>query len=466
MKRYSYKTKKLYESVQVYGMELVKYDADGNNIDEMKSVKTFDTVEDAFEEAYRDITEYAKDNGIDQHDITWERDENSVTFELPDGEQWVYTLNVSTKDVELERMDNVQSRSAIIDDVTDVDESVDNHLSKRNKMFESVANDNWILVKIQKAGSKDTFIVSHSVSEAIRTFIRMHKGEYIDKNDVLNKCEVSKVETFYSLWDYLPDDSDYNDKLYVVGAYSDVDKEEIYIMAKTGSDALEKIKNLFPDEKLRLGAPEEVGGYGGYDVFIDRGTNESVAERFSRLRQMFESDNLNEKDDDDDENVEGSSEDPDAKETGEPDDNNDEKDDDNDNNNDNEEDSDEDQDMKAVIITVKKGDEDKCKDELVDAGIAEDDIEILEAGEDDENVDIRIDVNSVMELKDYLEKKGIDLEKEIGGEIVTDDEEGEGDEEGDEDKDGEGEGEGDEEDFDFDNLGDIFGAGEDEGEEK
>ena len=294
----------------------------------------------------------------------------------------------------------------------------------------------------------------------------MHKGEYIDKNDVLNKCEVSKVETFYSLWDYLPDDSDYNDKLYVVSVYSDVDKEEIYIMAKTGSDAIEKIKNLFPDEKLRLGAPEEVGGYGGYDVFIDRGTNESVAERFSRLRQMFESDNLNEKDDDDDENGEGSSEDPDAKETGEPDDNNDEKDDDNDNNDDNEEDSDEDQDMKAVIITVKKGDEDKCKDELVDAGIAEDDIEILEAGEDDENVDIRIDVNSVMELKDYLEKKGIDLEKEIGGEIVTDDEEGEGDEEGDEDKDGEGEGEGDDEDFDFDNLGDIFGAGEDEGEEK
>ncbi|HAH18072.1 MAG TPA: hypothetical protein DCL29_03575, partial [Eubacterium sp.] len=119
---------------------------------------------------------------------------------------------------------------------------------------------------------------------------------------------------------------------------------------------------------------------------------------------------------------------------------------------------DKDEEMKAVIITVKKGDEDKCKDELIDAGISEDDIEILEADEDADNIDIRIDVNSVMELKDYLSKKGIDLEEEIGGEIVSDEDSEDSDEENDdENKEGD-----DEEEFDFDNLGDIFGAEDEE----
>jgi hypothetical protein len=181
--------------------------------------------------------------------------------------------------------------------------------------------------------------------------------------------------------------------------------------------------------------------------------NESVAERFAKLRKMFESE-----DDADDNNDEGSEDDPDAKEAGEKEDTSDEKSDD-EKSDDDKSDDEEEEEMKAVIITVKKGDEDKCKDELIDAGIAEDDIEILDADDDAENIDIRIDVNSVMELKDYLDKKGIDLEKEIGGEIVSDDEDSDSDdsdenkEDDDENKEG-----GDEEEFDFDNLGDIFGA--------
>jgi hypothetical protein len=65
-----------------------------------------------------------------------------------------------------------------------------------------------------------------------------------------------------------------------------------------------------------------------------------------------------------------------------------------------------------------------------------------------------------MELKDYLAKKGIDLEEEIGGEIVGDDEESEDSEDKENDEEN-AEGEGDE-DFDFDNLGDIFGAEDEE----
>ena len=142
------------------------------------------------------------------------------------------------------------------------------------------------------------------------------------------------------------------------------------------------------------------------------------------------------------------------------DDSDDDTDDDSDNKSDDDysddsDDKDQDEEMKAVIITVKKGDEDKCKDELIDAGVDEDDIEILDSDDDDDNVDIRIDVNSVMELKDYLEKKGIDLEEEIGGEIVSDDDEDDSDD--DENKDGDKE-----EDFDFDDLGDIFGADDEE----
>ena len=95
---------------------------------------------------------------------------------------------------------------------------------------------------------------------------------------------------------------------------------------------------------------------------------------------MFESDCVTEDEDEDKDNgKEGSKEDSKAKEAGE-------KEDDSENGTNDEEDQDED--MKAVIISVKKGDEDKCKDELIDAGISEDDIEILDADEDAENIEM------------------------------------------------------------------------------
>lgn len=179
--------------------------------------------------------------------------------------------------------------------------------------------------------------------------------------------------------------------------------------------------------------------------------NESVSTRFSKLREMFESAGLNEEDEDeksdDDEKKDSGDEKSDDSKEGD-----DEKSDDKKKDSD---DDDEEKEMKAIVITVKKGDEDKCKDELIEAGVADEDIEILDGEEDDENVDIRIDVNSVFELKDYLEKKGIDLEEEIGGEIVDD-----SDDSDDENSDENGE-EGDEEaEFNFDDLGDLFGADE------
>lgn len=125
--------------------------------------------------------------------------------------------------------------------------------------------------------------------------------------------------------------------------------------------------------------------------------------------------------------------------------------------------------MTAIIITVAKDDAEKCKDEMVEAGIPEDGIEILDGEDDDENAKLRVDADHALELKDYLKGKGIDLEEKIGGEIVDDSEEGDDeekkdDEEGSEDedkdkKDKEGEEGGDDFDAEF---GDLFGDGGDE----
>ena len=99
---------------------------------------------------------------------------------------------------------------------------------------------------------------------------------------------------------------------------------------------------------------------------------------------------------------------------------------------------------------------------MVEAGIPEAGIEILDGEEDDENAKIRVDADHALELKDYLSGKGIDLEEKIGGEIVDDSEEGEGeeeekkdDEEGGDDEEKKKDGEGGD-DFD-DEFGDLFG---------
>jgi hypothetical protein len=178
---------------------------------------------------------------------------------------------------------------------------------------------------------------------------------------------------------------------------------------------------------------------------------ESVSARFARLRKMFESDD----DEDSDDNQDNETDD-----NGKDDTNAEDNSDDN-TAEDNEDDNEDDEEMKAVILTVKKGDADKCKDELIDANIPEDDIEIIEGDEDSDNDEVRVDVNSVMELKDYLATKGIDLEEEIGGEIVSDDGEDD-DETSDDNKDEEDDKGEDEEDFNFDDLGDIFGAEEED----
>lgn len=301
MKRYNYKTKKIYESVSVFSLSLDEFDANDELIDSKEFEGTYSTLEDAIADAYYIMSNVEKNDNIDKDDVAHDENGNTVTFTVDGVGTWVFTVESSQNEY------------------------------------------------------------GYSVSDS-------DEDEYYD---------------------------DYSSEV------NDSDSED--------------------------------------------NANESVAERFARLRKMFESD-----DDSDDESDDDSDDDSDD----ETENDNEGSDDTSDENSE----EDEDEEMKAVIITVKKGDEDKCKDELIDAGISEDDIEILEADEDDDNIDIRIDVNAVMELKDYLSKKGIDLEEEIGGEIVSD----EDSEDSDEENDDENKEDDNEEEFDFDNLGDIFGAEDEE----
>lgn len=174
---------------------------------------------------------------------------------------------------------------------------------------------------------------------------------------------------------------------------------------------------------------------------------ESVASRFARYRRMYE--NLNEAEDEDDKN----SDDADAFSFDDIDTSSDNADDSDDKKGDDE--ANEDVPMTAVVITVAKDDAEKCKDEMVDSGIDEDDIEILDSDDDDDTTEIKIDANSVMALKDYLKGKGIDLEEKIGGEIVDDSDED--DDKKDDDKEKGSDSEDDDlGDFTEDDLDDLF----------
>ena len=214
----------------------------------------------------------------------------------------------------------------------------------------------------------------------------------------------------------------------------------------------------FPDDEDDLDdLPEE----GDFDEEMDKIVGESVSSKFAKYRKLYEdaSDVLNEKGEDEDDDFSDIFGDDDSNE---PSDKGDEDSEGKEDKEDKDADSDDTEDvpMTAVLLTVNKEDADKCKDEMIDAGIAEDDIEILDAEDDEDTVKIKIDVNSVHELKDYLSGKGIDLEEKIGGEII-DDEEGEKKDKDDKSKDDKEKKDGDEEDsFDDIDFGDIFGDDE------
>ena len=183
------------------------------------------------------------------------------------------------------------------------------------------------------------------------------------------------------------------------------------------------------------------------DTDDDNVAYESVSDKFAKYRKLYEAE-----DSDDDSSDEAGD--------GEGTENSDEegKDKSKDGDDNSEDEDTEDVPMTAIVLTVKKDDVDKCKEELVDAGIPEDAITEVDTEDDDENGKLKVDADYALELKDYLKGKGIDLEEKIGGEIIDDSaedsEEGKG-EEGDDKSSEEGKGDAA---VDFDSeFGDLFG---------
>ena len=201
-------------------------------------------------------------------------------------------------------------------------------------------------------------------------------------------------------------------------------------------------------------APEtsdESDGEGEGDEGDEGDVYESVSskfgKRFAKYSAIFE-----EEDEDADKKSEESGDD-DGDGEGEGDGNDEEKDKDSEGDSDNDEDV-----MKAVVLTVKHGDGEKLKAELLDSdyGFEDEDIDVIEGEESDDDDDVKVDASKALELKKYLaDKKNIDLEEKIGGEIVDDSEDADSDKEGEEDGETDG---GDGAEFDFDNIGDLFGA--------
>lgn len=117
----------------------------------------------------------------------------------------------------------------------------------------------------------------------------------------------------------------------------------------------------------------------------------SVREQFNKYAKIFEeAEDISEEDDDKAEEPK----DDDSKPADEEpkDDNKEEKEGD--------EEGDEEVPMTAVLVKVAKSDVEKAKKQMIDAGVEEDDIDEVEGDEDSDEVEIKVDANSIMALKD------------------------------------------------------------------
>lgn len=84
------------------------------------------------------------------------------------------------------------------------------------------------------------------------------------------------------------------------------------------------------------------------------------------------------------------------------------------------EDAKEEAELEAILLTVKNIE--KVNQNLIDAGIPEEHIQMIPDEEDPKQGKIRVDADDAITLKEYLATLGIDLEEEIGAELVTDEE--------------------------------------------
>ena len=169
--------------------------------------------------------------------------------------------------------------------------------------------------------------------------------------------------------------------------------------------------------------------------------NESVTARFAKNRAMFEGEDDDKNKDNNGEgdgNGDGNGDNGEGKEGGSEGDG---KDGDGKKDGDDANTEEEELDIPALDLSVKKEVAEDIKKEMIDAGVEEDDINIVDDDDDEETVHIIVDTNSIYAFRDWYDKKtGKSLEDELNVEIGEEPEEGEEDKDKDKGKDGEGDG--------------------------
>ena len=420
-KIYDYKTKtvKVYPVNESAGTGYCLYieDYDGNDVAQIIDLddKLYATEDEAAEntyEAFKDyLTEFEPDVNLDG--VVYDDEiEDGVEFTTEDGNRkWV---------VKIKNCENIEEPEVeVVDEAADDGRFLD--IDEIEKLLHKAIDNDFLLYFSN--GKKFACSAIHEKGEILDDICNGHPTLLPNGRIGLENEEYGKYEMENLIMD-VDDISDTNDDL-------DAEVEEATYEA----------------------------------IDMDESKNESVTVRFSRFSSLFEGmDEISEKKEEETEETEEKSTEEEEVKT---DDEEEKKEDDEEEKKDDEDKKDDDEEevaeMEAVVLTVKKEDAEKCKEKLIEAGVAEEDIDIIEGEEDDEDSKVRVDVNSVMELKDYLSGRGINLEKEIGGKIVSDDEEEEEVKTDDEEEKKDDEEKGDEEeidDFNFDELGDIFGAEE------
>lgn len=77
----------------------------------------------------------------------------------------------------------------------------------------------------------------------------------------------------------------------------------------------------------------------------------------------------------------------------------------------------------AIVVKVSKDDADKAKQQMIDKGVAEEDIDTIDGDDESDDTELVVSVNSIDALRSWLDAKGVNLEEMLGGEIVSEDEE-------------------------------------------
>lgn len=285
----------------------------------------------------------------------------------------------------------------------------------RNIIDEKNIKENKKYNKNMRLGRNRSMIRSNRANESVRRLNRMSRFTTINESYKINMF--GDFDPIFETKDESKSDScncKFNGKL--ISKMSKVEKSDVKKQIR------EDIKDLKADIRMakKNGKPTKMleNKLKKLEYTLEclmgkcEKMNESVSTTFMRRGRLFESDDQDSDDDNFNDDSQSDDQTADTSDTSDTSDTADDKD------------EYENVEMKAVVLTVLKKNVETVKSAMIDAGVAEDDVNVDEMDDDaadDDKVDIRVDVNSIDALKTYLESVGINLEDELDGEIVNSD---------------------------------------------